>query len=199
MAEVDRLRGRVILIGECGHASRSAKFYVPQFGQNRYPVLNFMEYTLKKLEEGHLDLDPHRVSERVTYHDPCNIARSGWVVEQPRQILKAFIKDFVEMTPNRRYNYCCGGGGGTVSVDETHEYRMKVAGKLKADQIRDTGAQIVVSPCANCKKQLRELVQYYELPVEVVGVHDLVLRAIRLQSNPDSEGEEEMLSQVARG
>jgi len=183
VGEVDRLRGRIILIGECGHASRAAKYYVPQFGANRYPVLNIMEYTMKKLQEGRLDFDANAVTERVTYHDPCNIARSGWVVDQPRAVLKAFVKDFVEMTPNGRYNYCCGGGGGTVSVDETHEYRMKVAGKMKADQIRETGAHIVVSPCANCKKQLRELVHYYELPVEVVGVHDLVLRAIRLEPN----------------
>ena len=87
-------------------------------------------------------------------------------MDQPREILRAFVKDFVEMTPTGRENYCCGGGGGTVSVDELHEYRMKVAGKVKADQIRDTGAQIVATPCANCKKQLRELMDYYDLPVE---------------------------------
>jgi Fe-S oxidoreductase len=104
-------------------------------------------------------------------------------VDQPREILRACVKDFVEMTPSGRDNYCCGGGGGTVSVDELHDYRMKVAGKLKAEQIRKTGAQIVATPCANCKKQLRELMKFYDLPVEVVGVHDLVLKAIRLPDN----------------
>jgi Fe-S oxidoreductase len=63
-------------------------------------------------------------------------------------------------------------------MDETHEWRMKVAGRVKADQIRATGAELVVAPCANCKKQLKELVDYYELPCRVVGLHDLVLRAI---------------------
>ena len=123
-------------------------------------------------------LDPDIVTERVTYHDPCNIARSGWIVEQPRQILRSFVKDFVEMTPRGRANYCCGGGGGLVSMDETHEWRMKIAGRVKAEQIRATGAEMVVAPCANCKKQLKELVDYYELPCRVVGLHDLVLRAI---------------------
>jgi Fe-S oxidoreductase len=189
VAEVDRLRGKVILIGECGHASRSAKHYVPQFaGASKYPVMNFMEYTLQALREGRLDLDPEAIPETVTYHDPCNISRSGWVVEQPREILRAICKNFVEMTPHGINNYCCGGGGGTVSVDETHEYRMKIAGKVKADQLRRTGAQIVCTPCANCKKQLRELVKYYELPVEVVGLHDLVLRAIRLKTNGHGNG-----------
>ncbi len=188
VAEVDRLGGRIILIGECGHASRSAKYYVPQFAEGKYPVLNFMEYTLQAIRDGRIELDPDVVSETVTYHDPCNIARSGWLVDQPRAILKSFVKNFVEMTPRGRGNYCCGGGGGTVSIDETHDYRMQVAGKLKAEQIRRTGAQIVTTPCANCKKQLRELVEYYELPVEVVGVHDLVLRAIRLRPVGESDG-----------
>ena len=63
-------------------------------------------------------------------------------------------------------------------LDELHEFRMNVAGKTKAEQIQASGAQIVVSPCANCKKQLRELMNHYKLPVQVVGVHDLILRAI---------------------
>ena len=57
---------------------------------------------------------------------------------------------------------------------------MQVVGQTKAEQIRATGADIVATPCANCKKQLREIVDYYKLPVQVVGVHDLVLRAIKL-------------------
>jgi Fe-S oxidoreductase len=179
LAEVTRLRGQRILIGECGHASRSAHDFIPVFGgREAYPVVSFIEYTLDCLERGKLRLDPDVVPECVTYHDPCNMARSGWIVEQPRRILKSFIKDFVEMEPHGRDNYCCGGGGGLVSMDETHEFRMKVAGRVKADQIRETGAGIVVAPCANCKKQLKELVAHYELPCEVVGLHELILRAI---------------------
>ena len=61
------------------------------------------------------------------------------------------------MTPNGRDNYCCGGGGGPVSIDEIHDFRMAVGGSAKAEQIRATGADIVVAPCANCKKQLKRV------------------------------------------
>jgi Fe-S oxidoreductase len=179
IAEVTRLRGRSILIGECGHASRTAHDFVPVFGgKDPYPVMSFIEYTLDCLERGKIRLDPDIIQERVTYHDPCNISRSGWIVEQPRQILKSFVKDFVEMAPFGQQNYCCGGGGGLVSMDETHPFRMEIAGKVKAEQIRATGASIVVAPCANCKKQLKELVAHYELPCRVVGLHDLILDVI---------------------
>ena len=179
IAEVDRLQGKKMLIGECGHASRSAHDFVPVYGgKDPYPVINFMEYTLDCIKKGKITLDPDIITERVTYHDPCNIARSGWVVDQPREIIRTFCKDFVEMTPHGKDNFCCGGGGGLVSVDEMYDYRMEIGGKVKADQIRRTGAEIVISPCANCKKQLKELVEYYKLPCKVVGLHDLILKAI---------------------
>jgi Fe-S oxidoreductase len=181
VAEVKRLNGRSILVGECGHASRTAREFVPVFGgPDGYPVISFIEYTLRALQQGRLHLDPDVVSEVVTYHDPCNMARSGWIVEQPRQILKSFVGRYVEMAPNGRENYCCGGGGGLVSIAELHDFRMGVAGRLKADQIRATGADIVVAPCANCKKQLKELVEHYELPCRVFGLHDLILQAIEI-------------------
>jgi Fe-S oxidoreductase len=184
LEETRRLKGRNVLIGECGHASRASKAFMPTFNRGeQIPLINIMELTYDLFKAGKIDLDPGVVTEKVTYHDPCNIARTGWIIEQPRAILRSFVKDFVEMTPNGRENYCCGGGGGTVSLDEIHEFRMQVGGRTKMEQIRATGAEIVVAPCANCKKQLRELMKYHELPVQVVGLHDLILRAIRMPNS----------------
>ena len=179
--EAHRLKAKKILIGECGHAARSARQFVPAFADGHsLPVVSILELTWQAVRDGKVRLKRDAIPEVVTYHDPCNIARSGWIVEQPRQLLRSFVNNFSEMQPHGRENYCCGGGGGLVSLDEIHEFRMKVAGKTKAEQIRTSGAQIVATPCANCKKQLRELMDYYKLPVQIVGVHDLVLRAIEL-------------------
>jgi len=178
--EAERLKVKKILIGECGHASRSAKFFYPTFcgGRKALPVINIMEYTHQAWKEGRLKLRAGAITEPVTYHDPCNIARPGWIVEQPRELLKAFCSNYVEMTPNRRNNICCGGGGGTVSIDEIRPYRTLVGGKAKADQIRATGAKYCVAPCANCKKQLRELMEDQGIDCQIVGLHDLLYKAI---------------------
>ncbi|MFO8056590.1 MAG: (Fe-S)-binding protein [bacterium] len=177
--EAERLKCPNIMIGECGHASRAAKYGVPVWGRElRRPVINCMEFTLRMYQEGKLPLVPGAIKDRTTYHDPCNISRVGWIVEQPRELLKAISSDFVEMTPNRRLNYCCGGGGGSVSCDETYEFRMEVGGRRKAEQLKETGAKYVVAPCANCKKQLRELIDYHKLDMELVGLHDLLLHSI---------------------
>jgi Fe-S oxidoreductase len=121
-------------------------------------------------------------------------------VDQPREILRHISKDYVEMTPRGMDNYCCGGGGGTVSIDEIREFRTKIGGRTKAEQIARTGADIVVAPCANCKKQLREVCEDNGLGhVRVVGLHDLMLKAIEppefmkikepaADGKPESEG-----------
>jgi len=178
--EVRRLGAKKILIGECGHASRSAKYFVRTFsGPDAPEVVNFMEYTLQAWKDGRLELERGAIAERTTYHDPCNIARSGWIIEQPREILRHICADFVDMTPKGKENYCCGGGGGTVSIDEIREFRTKVGGATKAEQIRRTGAELLVAPCANCKKQLAEVCEDHGLDhVKVVGLHDLILRAM---------------------
>lgn len=179
VSEVRRLRAKKVLVGECGHATRSA-WFIPTFcGPDAPPVVNCMQYTWSQLEAGKIPLRNEKILERVTYHDPCNIARAGRITEEPREILRTICKDFVEMTPNRTQNYCCGGGGGTVSIDEIRAFRTGPLGKRKADQIRDTGAGYLVAPCANCKKQLREVCQDNGLhDVQVVGLHDLLLKVI---------------------
>ena len=59
LAEVTRLRGRKILIGECGHASRTRARLRPGLRRTEaYPVQSFIEYTLDCLERGKIRLDP---------------------------------------------------------------------------------------------------------------------------------------------
>ena len=180
VAEIHRLNGKVMLIGECGHASRSAKEGMENFipEDQRVPVVNIMELAYDRFRSGELKLIENCIEERTTYHDPCNIARKGWIVEQPRAILRHICTDFVEMTPHGVDNYCCGGGGGTVSIDEVRKFRVLVGAKTKADQIRATGAHYVVTPCANCKKQTGEIIDDFKLDVVRTGLHDLLLKAI---------------------
>ncbi len=198
--EVERLQGKKVLVGECGHATRCA-WTIPTFcGPDAPPVVNFLQYTQEQLMKGKIPLKEQLIEERVTYHDPCNIARTSRITEEPREILKAICKDFVEMIPNRAENYCCGGGGGTVSIDEIREFRTRLMGKLKADQIHATGAKYVVAPCANCKKQLREVCEDNGIKdVEVVGLHDLLLKVIDFGTDVSAQDEKANEAQADQG
>ena len=76
------------------------------------------------------------------------------------------------MSPTREYNWCCGGGGGLVALDN-EEFRIKT-GKAKKDQIDASGAKIVVSACENCILQLNTIKDGYGLDVEVRSLSELV-------------------------
>ena len=94
-----------------------------------------------------------------------------------RRVLRRVVRDFVEMTPNRCDNFCCGGGGGMLSMSEYGDRRI-ASGRIKADQIRTTGAKIVATPCHNCADQLLEISKRYKLGVEIMAVVELVYSAL---------------------
>ena len=56
---------------------------------------------------------------RVTYHDPCYLARYNGVVEAPRRILRALGCELVEMPRNGADTFCCGAGGGRIWMDDS--------------------------------------------------------------------------------
>ena len=117
-------------------------------------------------------------------HDPCNLARTGGIYEDQRYILGKCVKNFVEMTPHGIDNLCCGGGGGQLSMSEYNERRMSIA-SLKADQIKATGAIIVVTPCHNCVDQLIQTNAAYKLNVKIKTMAEIVADAIVLNEKEE--------------
>ena len=178
-----------LVIGECGHAYRIAKRMGPTASKNNNPfaTLNIFELADEYLQKGAFEFDKSKIEEIVTYHDPCNFARSTGIFEEPRRLLRELTDNFVEMTPNRTENWCCGGGGGLAVMDGREkvtklegtylDYRMTV-GKVKVDQVQATGAKYLAAPCANCKRQLMQLMEHYDTGVKVGGVFDLFGEAI---------------------
>jgi len=138
---------------------------------------SILEVVAEALRAGTIRLDPSRYSKVVTLHDPCNLVRLGGIVEEQRVLLRSAAANFVEMTPNRLKNFCCGGGGGQLAMTRYATRRLR-AGRLKADQIRATGAQTVVAPCHNCIDQLMELNREYKLGVEVKTVVEVVAESL---------------------
>ena len=66
-----------------------------------------------------------------------------------------------------------------VTLAEYTDRRL-AAGKPKADQIKGTGAKIVVAACENCRLQIGDLNEHYGLGVHITALTDLVVHAMRL-------------------
>jgi len=172
------------VLAECGHGSRSFRWEGPNYMGKEYPfeTLTSVELLAEYIRSGKIKTDPEKNTERVTLHDPCNLVRSGGIIDEQRYILKHTVKDFVEMTPHGTDNLCCGGGGGQLSMSEYNERRMKIGG-LKAEQIRKTEAKIVVTPCHNCVDQLIQINAAYKLGVQIKTLAEVVADALVLEND----------------
>ena len=175
------LGAEILVLGECGHGFASTRWEAPQWLNRRFPfpVQSILEVAAGYLRAGRIRLDPSKNKKPLTLHDPCNLVRLGGVVEEQRYLLKRAVTDFREMTPNRQKNYCCGGGGGQLSMTRYAKRRL-AAGRIKADQIRKTEAEVVVAPCHNCIDQLSELNREYKLGTQVRTVIEVVADALVL-------------------
>jgi Fe-S oxidoreductase len=173
--EAKRLRVKEVCICECGTAYRIMKMMTVS---QPFKVSSITEVHARYLKEGKIRLDKTRFPGRITYHDPCQLARNGGIIDEPRFILSRLTDNFVEMTEEPRMNWCCGGGGGLVALgEETLDFRMK-SSRVKADQIRKTGAATVVTACENCHTQLSDLNKHYNLGVNVQFLSSMVADAL---------------------
>ncbi|MGE0092624.1 MAG: (Fe-S)-binding protein [Bacteroidales bacterium] len=178
-AEFKSLGAKELVLAECGHGDRAYRWEAPNYMKTKldYKVYTSVELLADYIKSGRIKVDKEKIKQRVTLHDPCNLARNGGVVSEQRYVLSQTVSDFVEMTPHGIDNLCCGGGGGQLAMSEYNERRMKI-GRLKADQIRNTGAQIVVTPCHNCVDQLSQLNSFYKLDVQIKTLAEIVADAL---------------------
>jgi len=179
--KAEELAVKKVVISECGHGYRSTRCEGPNWGgvdigfEMESSVLTMLRY----IREGKIKVDKNRNSIPVTFHDSCNNARSCGLFEEPRELINLLCTDFREMYPNRAENYCCTGGGGAMSMSEYTPRRLK-SGKVKADQLRATGAKIVITSCHNCVDGLTDLIRHYNLGMEVKQLVNLVSNALIL-------------------
>jgi len=174
-----QLRCKELILAECGHGFNSNRWEAPEWLDLKYDfqVKSILEVIYQYIKKGRIKLNPELNPAPVTLHDPCNLVRLGGIIEYQRYILKKSVKNFVEMVPNREKNYCCGGGGGQLAMTRFAERRIE-AGKIKSQQIKETGAKIVATPCHNCIDQLMELNKHYKLGVQIRTISEIVADAI---------------------
>ena len=131
------------------------------------------------MKEGRIKLDNTRFKGPATYHDPCNygrraLKRFGYgFFEEPRWILGQCLENWVDLYPAGMNQICCGGGGGALTSGYNAE-RIHY-GRRKMEQVRSTGAGMLVVPCHSCHGQFNNIKTEYGLEdLEVKYLWELV-------------------------
>jgi len=177
--EIHKLRGKRLILGECGHGSRANRWDGPNYLKKAYDfdTITAVELIGSYIREGKIKLDKSLNKELYTIHDPCNLVRNGGMLDELRFVVKSSVTNFIEMNPFGNDNFCCGGGGGALAMSEYNDRRLKI-GEIKADQIRKTGAKVVITPCHNCVDQLLQLNHTYKLGVQIKTIAEVVADAL---------------------
>ncbi len=92
--------------------------------RNEYPgvgtVHHYTGLLARLIGEGKLSFSKS-LGYRVTYHDPCYLARYNREIEAPREVMRALGLELVDMPRCGANTFCCGAGGGRIWMDTSNE------------------------------------------------------------------------------
>ncbi|MGO9118590.1 MAG: (Fe-S)-binding protein [Desulfomonilaceae bacterium] len=168
-----------------------------------FKVTHLVEYVDEKVNNGSLKMK-NPFESRLTYHDSCSISRlsdawtpyegkRGWMgcVEprlqrrrgrqglyaQPRNILNAIPGvNLVEMPRMRENAFCCGAGRGTK---EAYPDFAKWAAAHRLEEVREIGAETLVSTCPWCKNNFAQAVKDSGGDVQVLDISEVICASIK--------------------
>jgi Fe-S oxidoreductase/nitrate reductase gamma subunit len=99
------------------HSLNTLRNEYPALGAE-YEVIHYTELLVELIRAGTLEVK-NPVLRRVTYHDPCYLARYNGVVDAPRELIGLLGATLVEMPRHGANSFCCGAGGGRIWMDDS--------------------------------------------------------------------------------
>jgi Fe-S oxidoreductase len=167
-----------------------------------FKVVHLVELADEKVKSGQLRMTKP-LSSRVTYHDACSMSRlsdpwtpfegkRGWMgcveprlkrrrgdqglYSQPRDLLQAIPGvNLVEMPRTRENAFCCGAGRGT---QEAFPDFAAWAADHRLEEIKDVGAETLVTACPWCKNNFSQAVKAGGNGVQVLDISEVMCAAL---------------------
>ena len=167
------------VVTSCACCYNVLKLRYPEvLGDLGFEVVHSIELLSELLERG--KINPARIlKERITYQDPCHLARLGtsWnaLTEEPRKLLKSIVAgDFVEMEGNQGDTQCCGR-----YVAELPEGSLS-AGTSRIRDAKAVDASTVVTSCSFCNWSLNRAAKEMNVDIKVQDITEIMVQALGL-------------------
>lgn len=143
--EAFRERGIGKVITVCAHCFNSFDRYYPELGAS-WTTIPHTVLIDDLIRDGKLTVVRDE-ADRITFHDPCYLARHNAIVDEPRHVVSA-IGRLIEMPRNRMDSMCCGAGGCNYwSAGKSGAARIN---DVRAQEALDTGAAKIATSCSFC-------------------------------------------------
>jgi len=202
VGEIEKLNPKKVVVLDGGFVYPWMRWQVPKVLGRRpsFKVLHITELVAELLKQGKIKFK--KTSDKVTWHDPCQLARRGGVTEEPMEVLRAVSSEFRPLPHHGAESYCCGGGGGIGCLSmkmiemmaqimgvpaqmflsgekerqfiEKTEQAWALAVRRKIDDIKKSGAEIVTTACPVCMHSIEGGAQLYGLKVKVMHIAEYI-------------------------
>ena len=153
------------------HVLHSLKNEYPALG-GHYEVIHHTTFLSDLVASGQLKLGKSEETRKLTYHDPCYLARYNNETESPRNLLKNIGLQINEMERSGLRGRCCGGGGGAPLTDIAGKQRIP---DIRIADARTIGAELIAVACPQCTSMLEGVV---ERP-EVLDIAELLAASLQ--------------------
>ncbi|MCK9151239.1 fumarate reductase (CoM/CoB) subunit TfrB [Methanobacterium alcaliphilum] len=161
----EALKGYDMIITVCAGCGATLKKDYPKYGA-KLNVMDISEFLVQNMD--YTKLNP--LNMKVTYHDPCHLARSQGIKIEPREVLSNIPGlEFVEM---EEPNSCCGSGGGVKAGKPEIAASL---GKKKAEMVKKLDVDALITICPFCQIHIKDSLEKEGLgDIKVLNILELL-------------------------
>jgi succinate dehydrogenase/fumarate reductase iron-sulfur protein len=159
------------------HSLNTLRNDYPQYGLDK-PAYHYTELLADLAAQGTLALGRTLEGTRVTYHDPCYLARYNGITDPPRTLIAATGAELVEMPRHGTDTFCCGAGGGRIWAAESDAGERPSEQRIREAQALGDIDYFVVSCPKDLTMYTAAAVTVGDVGFEVVDLTALLERAL---------------------
>ena len=174
VADQFRRAGLTRIITLSPHSAEILQQVYPKFLSNfDFEVTTYVSTIADALTKSGKELSlPKPLS--VTLHDPCHLARSLGVTEEPREVLRAIRNlNLKEVASNRQLTVCCG-----APCELIYPELAELAAAKRVRELAETGAKAAITLCPFCHANLTSGVRLTGKNLKIIDFIEIVYQAL---------------------
>lgn len=175
-ANIEEFKAQKIqkVITLCAHCFNSFDRYYPELGAD-WQTIPHSVLIDTLIQEGKLKI-AEKSDEKITFHDPCYLARHNGILNEPRNLV-AQVGQLIEMPRSKKESFCCGAGGGNYWGGQGGTARIS---DVRVQEALNTGADKIATSCSFCTLMLTSSTTKHTEQRKVFDVAELVAERINL-------------------